>query len=120
MENHAVIERMEKRAKAARTRAEVRAWQYRQRHHASGLWFRLRRTLVDAATAYAISTEDAAKLLREGVQPVACGKEMSPEKALFFVDEARLLSLGSRRPVRVGLGPAVLSARALALVSFPE
>jgi hypothetical protein len=114
------IERMEARAKAVRTRAQVRAWQYRQRHHAAGMWFRLRRTLADAAEAYVVSGDDAARLSEDGYAPVACGREMSPEKAIFFVDAARLARVPSRRRIPVNLGPEFLGATAVVLVRFED
>jgi hypothetical protein len=43
----------------------IRAWAYRKRHHARGVWFRLRRLLADASHAYVISSNDADQLRAE-------------------------------------------------------
>lgn len=114
------IERMRARARAVQARAQVRAWNYRQRHHAAGVWFRLRRVLADAKAAYVISDEDARRLLAEGHGEVACGREVAPAKTMVFVNERRLDRVESRRAIRVGLGPAFLAAGAIALVTFDE
>ncbi|HLG59875.1 MAG TPA: hypothetical protein VI485_31335 [Vicinamibacterales bacterium] len=47
-----------------------------------------------------------------------CGQDITPEKAMMFVDQRRLDLVSSRRQVRVDLGPAFLAARAIALVKF--
>jgi hypothetical protein len=111
---------MRARAQAVRTRAAVRSWQYRQRHLASGVWFRLRRVLADARAAYVISQADAARLIAEGYRPEPCGCEIAPEKTILFVSEAQLASLNAPRPIRVGLDPEFLAATAVALVPFDE
>jgi len=64
------VQRMRARARAVRTRAHVRAWKYRQRNLAAGVWFRLRRVLADAKAAYVISDEDARRLLADGYELV--------------------------------------------------
>lgn len=114
------LERMRVHARTVRARAQVRAWKYRQRNLAAGVWFRLRRALADAKAAYVISDEDARRLLAEGYEGVACGREVAPEKAIVFVDERRLDRVESRRPIRVDLGTAFLAASAIALVRFDE
>ena len=118
--NRLAIERMQARARAVRTRAQVRAWRYRQRNLAAGVWFRLRRVLADAQAAYVISAEDARRLVAEGYECPACGREIAPAKAIVFVDERRLENVENRRPIRVDLGPAFLTADAVALVRFDE
>lgn len=112
------IDRMRARAQAVRTRAAIRLWQYRQRDLAAGVWFRLRRVLADAKGAYAISEDDARRLVAEGYAPEPCGAELAPEKTIIFVDGPRLAALASRRPIPVALGPEFLAARAVALVPF--
>ena len=42
------------------------------------------------------------------------------DKTLVFVDLDRLERIGSRRPIRVGLGPEFLAATSIALVPFEE
>lgn len=111
-------ERREKRARAVRARAAVRAWQYRQRNLAAGVWFRLRRVLTNARAAYVISDEDARRLIAEGYKPESCGRELAPEKVILFVDHARLSTIASRRPIAVRLGPDLMAASAVGLVAF--
>jgi hypothetical protein len=114
------VEAMRARARAVRVRAAVRRWQYRQRHLAAGAWFRLRRTLAEAKAAYAISSSDAQSLLADGYVPDACGTTIEPAKTILFVDGAHLGRLESRRPIPVRLGPAFLTASAVALLPFDE
>ena len=114
------IERLRARARAVRTRATVRTWQYRQRNLAAGVWFRLRRVLADAVAAYVITDEDARRLQAEGYQPEPCGREVSPEKTILFVDARALATIESRQPIQVAFGPDFLAASALALVPFDE
>ena len=106
------------RARDVRTRAMVRMWKYRQRNLAAGAWFRLRRALADAQTAFVISDEDARTLLAEGYEASPCGRAIAPEKTIIFVDERRLARIGSRQALRVGLGPAFLAAKAIVLTRF--
>lgn len=114
----AAVTAMESRARAVRARAAVQHWQYRQRNLAAGVWFRLRRVLSDAREAYAISEDDARRLIAEGHNPEACGLEVSPSKTILFVDEQRVAALESRRAIPVSLGAPFLAARAIALVAF--
>ncbi len=114
------IDRMRKRVRAVRARASVRSWTYRQRNLAAGVWFRLRRVLADAQTAYEISVEDARRLVGEGYRPEPCGREVAPEKTIVFVDQARLSGIATRRRIPVGLGPVFLAASVIALVPFDE
>jgi hypothetical protein len=112
------VARMRQRAKATRARALVRAWRYRQRDHASGVWFRVRRVLAEAEQAFEISHRDAQQLLDDGMRAEPCGHELAPEKLLIFVPRERVGSLASRQPIPVRLGIAFLSARAVALLRF--
>lgn len=114
------LDRMRARARAVRARAQVRAWQYRQRHLAAGVWFRSRRLLADAKAAYVIADDDAARLLAEGYEAAACGHAIAPPKTILFVDESRLARVDSRVPIPVDLGPGFLTASAVALVKFEE
>jgi hypothetical protein len=114
------IRRMQARAHAVRTRAQVRSWQYRQRALAAGVWFRLRRVLADARAAFAISDADAGRLLDEGYRPAESGSQLTPEKRIFFVDEARVTDLPSRRAIPVGLGQDFLTSAAVVLIAFGD
>ena len=112
------LDRMHARAREVRIRVAVRRWHYRQRNLAAGVWFRLRRVLADAKAVYVISDQDARRLVTEGYRVEACGRQVAPEKVILFVDETRLSSVESRRSIPVGLGPAFLTATAIALVAF--
>lgn len=118
MADSRALQRMHERARAVRARAAIRSWEYRQRNLAAGVWYRLRRVLADARAAYVISDDDARELVAEGYRVEPCGREVSPEKSLIFVDDQRLAAISSRREIRVGLGPEFLQATAVALVAF--
>ena len=113
-----MTDKQHRRLVALRSACARRSWAYRQRHHARGVWFRLRRTLVDAREAYAISETEAEELLGEGIEPEPVGFEIEPPKRLFFVPDARLGTLHSRRRVEVTLGADFLAARHIALLRF--
>jgi hypothetical protein len=103
------------RARRIHERAVIRAWEYRQRHHAGGVWFRLRRVLVDAARAFVISEADAHWLEQQGVRPLPVGGELSPAKRMFFVTPEQLEALATcELPVR--LTADFLQASAIALL----
>jgi hypothetical protein len=116
--NSRTLEALQQRAREVRARSLVRRWQYRQRHLAAGVWFRLRRVLADAEQAFVIDEYDARRLVEEGYAPEPCGSELAPAKTMVFVDEARLAGLASRRRIPVTLGPELLTHPALALVPF--
>lgn len=111
---------LQRRAREIRARAEIRKWEYRQRNHAKGVWFRLRRVLADAALAYGLNDEDMERLLAEGFGLEAVGGELQPIKRILFVPEARLQLISERREIPVRLGPELLGERNLALVRFEE
>ena len=110
---------LQERARHAHERALVRAWEYRQRHHSKGVWFRLRRVLVDAATAWVIDEADADRLAGGGHAPLPVGRELVPEKRMFFVPAEELQALSTRRQIPVRLGIELLQARSVVLVAFP-
>jgi hypothetical protein len=101
-----------------RTRAVIRRWHHRQRNLASGVWFRLRRSLASARAAYVIPDDEARGLIDDGYAVEPCGRELAPEKTLVFVDERRLSAIAARREIAVNLGPEFLAARSIALVPF--
>jgi hypothetical protein len=107
------------RVRRIRERAVIRAWEYRQREHAAGVWFRLRRVLVDAARAFIVAEADADRLEREGARPLPVGRELSPAKRLFFVTGEQLETLAARE-VPVRLTAEFLQATAIALLPHPE
>jgi hypothetical protein len=113
-------DRLERRAREARTRALIRSWEYRQRHHAKGVWFRLRRLLAGARAAFAVPEAEARRLVAEGHRPEPVGEELEPPKTILFVTRERLEGIAERRELPVRLGSELLAARFLVLVAFEE
>jgi hypothetical protein len=113
-----MIEAMHRRAAQVRQRAGVRRWEYRQRHYARGVWFRLRRVLADAEEAFVLDERDGDSLVAAGFSSEGVGSELAPPKRLVFAPRGAILALPSARPVAVRLSPDVLSASCLALVPF--
>ena len=109
---------LEQRVRQQRSRVLVRAWGYRQRRHARGVWFRLRRVLADASTAHVISDDDARQLESEGFRSEGVGAELEPPKTIVFVTAERIARLVSARPIPVRLSGELLAARSLALAPF--
>ena len=107
---HGRVERM-------RERALVRAWEYRQRHGSNGVWYRLRRVLVDAAQAWVVDDRDADRLVSEGCIPLPVGQELAPAKRLFFVTCEHLGTACSRHRIPLRLGHDLLQAHNVALVA---
>jgi hypothetical protein len=113
-------EALQRRARQVAQRRAVLAWEYRQRNHSKGVWFRLRRVLVDAELAFAISDAQAAELASEGYAPLPVGGELHPAKRLFFVPAARVSLLAGRRSLALRLGPDLLASLNIVLVRHPE
>ncbi len=108
----------ERRLRELRSRILVRAFDHRQRRHARGVWFRLRRVLTFAREAYVLSPDDAKRLLAEGHRPEAVSRELEPPRVILFVPAARVASISSARRLAVRLSAELLSAECLALVPF--
>ena len=109
---------LERRLRQLRSRVLVRSWDYRQRRHARGAWFRLRRVLAEAAEAYVVSSDAARQLLAEGHRPESTGTEFHPPKVIVFVTPERIARIADARPVPVRLGGELLLADHLVLVPF--
>lgn len=110
----------ERRLREQRSRLLVRAFDHRQRRHARGVWFRLRRALALAQQAYAISRDEAERLVAEGRALDPVGGELEPPKIIVLVPEERVARIASARPLAVRLSAELLSAESLALVPFPD
>jgi hypothetical protein len=113
-----MIPALERRLRQQRSRLAVRSWDYRQRRHARGVWFRLRRVLADAREAHAIPRAEALALVAEGYRAEPVGQELEPPKLILFVPAERIARLGSARPLAVRLGAELLAAECLALTPF--
>lgn len=106
------------RVRKIRERTLVLAWEYRQRAHSKGTWFRLRRALVDAKEAWKIDEIDADTLVAQGNAPLEVGRELEPPKRLFVAREEVLETLRSRRRIPVALSAELFEARSVVLVPF--
>ena len=107
-----------RRARQARARAVVRGWEYRQRRHAKGVWFRLRRLLAGARLVYAIGADEARTLIAEGFAPEPAGLELAPPRTILVVPEARARAIAGALPVRPRLIAELLGYENLVLVPF--
>jgi hypothetical protein len=110
---------LHERARRARQRIALRAWQYRQRHHAHGTWHRLRRVLADAERAFVASEDQGRALLVEGFRSERVGAELEPPKTILFVPAHRIAELQPLREIALRLDADLLAARVLLLVRFP-
>ena len=109
---------LERRVRLVRARARVRRWEYRQRHGAHGVWFRLRRFLAFSAEAWVLPDPEVRTLLAEGYEPDPVGRELEPPKILLRVSRDRLERLQGLRSIPVSLGPELLAAPAVVTVGF--
>ena len=96
----------------------IRSCEYRQRHHARGVWFRLRRVLADASAVFEISPEEADRLVAEGHQTDPVGEAFEPQKVILIVPADRMARVQGARGVPLRLGAELLQARNLALTPF--
>jgi hypothetical protein len=113
-----VTRALERRAEALRRRVMVRSWEYRQRHHARGAWFRLRRALADARAVFEIPPEEAARLVAEGHETDPVGEAFEPRKVILIVPADRVARVPGARQIPLRLGGELLQARHLALTPF--
>ena len=108
---------LHQRVQGLRERAVMRSWEYRQRTHSRGVWYRLRRTLVDAAEVWIVDDRDADRLQSLGHLAVPVGRELNPPKRMFFVTRTQLESVSSALRIPVRLGLELLEARDLVLIA---
>lgn len=109
---------LERRLRQMRSRWLVRSWDYGQRRHARGVWFRLRRVLADASEAYDLPREEAEALVAAGYRAEPVGHELEPPKLIVFVPVARIAQIANARTLAVRLSAEPLAAEWLALVPF--
>jgi hypothetical protein len=103
-----------------RARAVIRAWEYRQRRHARGVWFRLRRVLADASQAFIVPSDETRRLVSEGHRVESVGYELEPPKLIVFAPADRVAQIGSALSVPVRLGAELLAAECLVLTPFEQ
>ena len=109
---------LEERVRHLRAQAAIRDWEYRQRRHAKGVWFRLRRVLADAQECWQIPPGEVPSLLDEGFEAQPVGHEIEPPLKMFILPAARVAVIRGRRRIAVGLTAALLGAGCVALVPF--
>lgn len=98
-------------------RQQIRAWEYRQRHTAKGVWLRLRRLLAGAELAAIVDAATARALIEEGHAPEPVGLELEPPRTILVLPRERFETL-ERRPIAVTLSAELLAATELVLVPF--
>ena len=108
----------ERRLRELRSRVLVRAWGHRQRRHARGVWFRLRRVLAEASEAYALPPDAVERLIAEGHRPEPVGGELEPPRVILYISQERVARIASARRLAVHLNAEMLTAECLALVPF--
>ncbi len=111
---------LERRIREQRARVLARSFDYRQRHHARGVWFRLRRVLADAGGAYVIPGDEARTLIAEGHRAEPAGQELEPPTLIVMASSARIAQIASAQLVLMRLGGDLLAATCLALTPFEE
>lgn len=109
----------ERRLRELRSRLLVRAFEYRQRRHARGVWFRLRLLLAFASEAYAVPRDEAERLVAEGFRPEPLGWELEPSRLILVVPADRVARIASARALAVRLSAELLAQERLVLVPFP-
>ena len=107
---------LERRARQYRSRLLIRACEYRQRHGARGVWYRLRRLLVDAERVYVVSATEMAQLADEGNAVESVGSALQPAKVILWVPHDRIARIPSARELAVSLNSDLLHATSLVLV----
>jgi len=113
-----VTRALNQRVSEFRARVLVRSWEYRQRHHARGVWFRLRRVLAGASAAFVVSAVDAAALAAEGYRFEPISRALEPQKSILFVPAERVARIASARAIAVRLNRELLEAQYLVLTPF--
>ncbi len=111
-------ELLHRRLRQMRSRVLIRQFDFRQRHHARGVWYRLRLRLSLAKEAWIISAGDARRLVEEGLRSEPVGEELQPPRVLIYASAERLAQIEGARRIPVRLSAELLSAECLALVPF--
>lgn len=109
---------LDRRVSELRARVLIRSWEYRQRNHARGVWFRLRRVLADASAAFVVPADEARRLMAEGHRAEPVGNDLEPPKLIIFAPAKRIAQIASARAVPVRLSEELLAADCLVLTPF--
>ncbi|RLE21547.1 MAG: hypothetical protein DRJ65_15845 [Acidobacteria bacterium] len=108
------------RARKVRSLVAIRSWEYRQRNHSKGVWFRLRRVLADAESVFAVSHSEVQRLEEEGYKREPVGAEIEPQKVILFVPATRLEQISEKRRLRVALDAEFFAAPNVVLRRFED
>jgi len=117
-DHEAAIQALHERARAFRSRIQVRAWEQRQIEGSKGTWYRVRRLLARAERAYAASDEAIEELVAAGARCDPVGEELEPRKRYVLVTAAQASRLVSGPGLVVRLSAELLAAKNLVLVAF--
>ena len=114
-----VTQELRRRIEKSESSLIERQWEYRQRNHAAGAWFRLRLLLALCEEAYVLTEGDLDSLLATGCPLHPVGSEFLPARSILLVSRdrrAKVMGL-PRLPIRLGSG--VLTLPRIAVVPFP-
>lgn len=111
---------LERRLKSQQARVLVRSWDYRQRNHARGVWFDVRRLLTGMSAAYIVQADDVTTLTAEGYPLDPVGLGFDPPKSFVVVPAERAARIPLARQVPMRLGGDLLDARHLVLTPFDQ
>src|SRR5678815_4280491 len=114
------MNQLTRRAEGVVSRAAVRAWEYRQRNHAKGVWVRLQRLLADTDRLYVISDETMRRLTEAGFDAEPIGLELEPPIRMVVIPGQYGAWLEGAPQIRVALHSDLLRARNIALVPFED
>ena len=110
---------LQRRVRRHRSRLVTRAWEYRQRHLAHGVWFRWRCLLAQSERAYAVEPDEARRLVALGGRTAPVGDELQPPRPIVVLPPGMERDLRQARALPVSLSADLLTAPALVLVPFP-
>ena len=109
---------LHRRLREMRARVLTREFDYRQRHLARGVWFRLRRALALADEAYAVPRDAGEQLAAEGCEVLPLGSELEPPRLILIAPRDRVAALPVARPLPVRPTAELLAAECVVLVPF--
>lgn len=111
-------ETIEQRVQTIASRYAVKAWEYRQRNHAKGVWVRLRRLLAGSRQAFIAGDDAIERLVSRGFSSEAVGLQLEPPKRIVVVGAGDNDQIDGSREVPVRMSAEVLTASNLVLVRF--
>jgi hypothetical protein len=109
---------LHERVRQIRSRTVIRRWEFRQRDHARGTWYRIRRLLAGSRQVFVVSDPDFDRLLSVGRTQHPVGTKLHPERRIVSATLAEATSLSSARELDVRLSSQLLGERNWVLVPF--